>query len=735
MKLIRLYLENFICYEISEIDFTTFSSALIVGKINGNDIYSNGTGKSSIFKAIEYVLFNQARETKLEKLVRDGTTKCKVVLDIESNGKIYRISRSRTAKGTSDLSLFERNGFDDQNVNPYSSALTEEQVKLFWNNISSRRTNDTEEDLKKLHKVNLEAFLSTNHFIQNDFTGLPTATAGQRKKILKEALQLIIYTKLEKIASEESKLLSKELDKKRAALNAIGDPQKDIDLILTKIIDIDNQIISKTSQVESKKTKVEDLSFRISELTSKFSTLDSQSAAFVKKQADCALKVKKLETSVAEADQRRKNAAQAGKDIIKDKKELKSQEKSIPTEDLEKLDSLKNNVVILRDKGSVASSNISNLKLELVDLKIPMPDDSLCKHCRQPLTDAHRQVCKNLIKDEISTKEQKITELQVELSETKKKILATEEEIKSIENRKRQLESLTIKIDQKDKEISDKIKIHDEYNVIWQSSKNELNDVLLELEQSKLDVENSSSPELVKLRNEISDERQKLIQLKKDLDQRTIELNTIVSSKAVLDFSLKEKQSLLSKKSILDKEIFDLDESYNIYPDVVEAFGSRGIPNQIVQNILDELQTEANNLLTQLKPGLQLAFSIEKTKGDGEVDDDLEINYFLNGKGRDYGQLSGAMKLCALFSLKLGLSFLLQKKIGAEINFLLIDEIDQSLDKAGVDAFADIIKFFQKDFTILVITHNDRLKDKFSHAILVDQDRNMISKAQVVSSW
>ena len=59
----------------------------------------------------------------------------------------------------------------------------------------------------------------------------------------------------------------------------------------------------------------------------------------------------------------------------------------------------------------------------------------------------------------------------------------------------------------------------------------------------------------------------------------------------------------------------------------------------------------------------------------------------------------------------------------------------RSLDKASVDFFADIVKFFQKDYTILVITHNDRLKDKFSHAILVEQDINMVSRARLVSSW
>jgi DNA repair exonuclease SbcCD ATPase subunit len=48
----QLYIENFSCHEKSVIDFTQFSSALIVGKIENSDLYSNGVGKTTIFKAI-----------------------------------------------------------------------------------------------------------------------------------------------------------------------------------------------------------------------------------------------------------------------------------------------------------------------------------------------------------------------------------------------------------------------------------------------------------------------------------------------------------------------------------------------------------------------------------------------------------------------------------------------------------------------------------------------------------
>ena len=41
-----------------------------------------------------------------------------------------------------------------------------------------------------------------------------------------------------------------------------------------------------------------------------------------------------------------------------------------------------------------------------------------------------------------------------------------------------------------------------------------------------------------------------------------------------------------------------------------------------------------------------------------------------------------------------------------------------------MDAFANIVKFLQNNLTVLVITHNDRLKDKFNTAILVEKDNS-----------
>ena len=66
------------CYSYGFIDFSQFNAALIIGKIENNELYSNGVGKSTIFKAIEYLLFNQA-DVNLEKIIRDDMPSCKVL--------------------------------------------------------------------------------------------------------------------------------------------------------------------------------------------------------------------------------------------------------------------------------------------------------------------------------------------------------------------------------------------------------------------------------------------------------------------------------------------------------------------------------------------------------------------------------------------------------------------------------------------------------------------------------
>lgn len=736
MKPIYLHLENFQCHKNSEIELSNVTSALIIGQVNGNDLHSNGVGKSTIFKAIEFCLFNEcSKGLKLEKLINDEANKCKVIFDFAINNKIYRISRARTKKGATDLSLFIRSSYEEDGVNPHCKSLTEDISKKFWDDISCRRTPDTEEVLEKILKINYRAFYNGYYFAQDDHhTGLATSTKTERKEILKGTLQLVIYNALHKFVTAKANILQKDLEKKNAVFHSVQDFSKEIIDKETKLAELVEGIAFQNTKIalQSERTKIQ--SDTVSQLKNKSKTLIEQVDHVLKRKKEHLNKISKIEIGISDFSVKRKSVISAAKEINAEIASLKETILNIIVLDSTILQGKKVELEAIKSLFAEKSALINSSKTEIQELRIPLPDGGVCKHCRQPLTEAHRRECEKSDLNNIKLKEDYIKFLSAEMQNLSLMIKKNNDEILQDEKNIKELESLKIKLSVKEKEIVDKRALYSEYELLLGSQKIELLNLNEELEKIKNEENESSAKEVQELQLLIEIEEKKLFAENGSLSDLNKLLSNFNSEKAVCEHAILEKKKSNKQKADLKNEIILLDEEYSGFPNVIEAFGPTGIPNLIIQNVLDDFQLEANKILEQIRPGLQLSFLIEKTKGDGQQDDDLDIEYFLNGKSRDYMQLSGAQKLCVMFSLKLGVAYLLRNNIGATFDMLLLDEIDPALDKASVDAFADIIKFFQKDFTILVITHNDRLKDKFSHVIIVEQDHDMISTAKLITS-
>jgi DNA repair exonuclease SbcCD ATPase subunit len=734
MNIQRLYIENFMCHETSFIDFTQFNAALIIGKVENNDAYSNGVGKTTIFKAIEYVLFNQA-DVNLEKIIRDDSSFCKIVLDFKIDDQEYRVSRKRTKKGITDLSLFKRNSIDTENNVYHDEQNLPVENELYWNNISSRRAVDTEKDLESLIKINFKSFRSTIHFLQNDFTGLTTATPEKRKLLLKEALNLLVYSKLEKIAKEKAMILSKEIERNRTIIDNLGNPSQELKELNIKLLETDSVLETKNLELNQLSKIYLRTQSEIQELNTKYSITKSKFSDLLDHESVLSAEKNRLEISVKEYTSKKNNIIKSAKDLIKELQDLKDLQIKLIEVDYSQIDILNAEIVKLTQQSAHHAVIVQNNMLQYEELKIPVPDDEVCKHCRQPLTEEHKKFCKLDLKNKIADCLRNIDLSKKEIAIINKNILHHQQLVNTLNLSKQQLESVNTKITSKNKEIQDKKAIHNDYSSLLDKFVTELSSKTIDLEKLKNDLANSSMKDAENIKCEIDVKKTILKEIENKTSCVNKELAHFNATKAIINHSIDQKNKDNIKLADLYKDVDKLQESFIVYPSVLQAFSSTGIPNLIIQNVLDDLQIEANTLLSQLRPGLQLSFIVEKIKNDGGEADTLDIKYFVGGRERYYEQLSGAMKLAVTFSLKLGLSFLLQKMIGTNIRFLLLDEIDQSLDKASVDAFADIVKFFQKDFIILIITHNDRLKDKFSHAILVEQDSNMISRAKVVNSW
>lgn len=735
MKPRRLYIKDFMCYDRAYIDFEQFSSALIVGRSEGDPDEANGVGKTTIFKSMEYVLFNQSN-FNLERIIRDDANACKVIFDFAIGDQEYRLTRTRTRKGSTDLSLYERTTESGQVDQVLHDDINEPIIEeKYWKDISGRRAADTEKDLAKLLKINYKSFRSFVHFVQHDFTSLATATPEKRKAILKDALNLAIYAKLEKIAKDKSAAIIRELDRCRILIDNLSDPESNLILLHQQKEKTEKDIVAHTLSLKDRQSSLEEISIRTNELTTKYNGLEEKLSTLVNKEQALIQGKSKTETSIKEYQTKKTNVIQDARNLISEVKQLEETQVKLVAIDFSQIDILAEKIEEKKVLVTQHNVNIKNCLSEYEELKIPMPTDSVCKHCRQPMTDQHRREC--AAKDQA-----RIVELQNSVKESKSIIQKTNIDIQAhqlnISNMtlsKQHLESVMTKIVTKKNEIANKRELHEEYSGNFKKFSTELEEKEKELVQLREELKTSSIDEAKVLHKQIENEKQSIKKENVQITIYTKELTHFTNQKAVLQHNINLKTQDRQKKTDLVKLVGELENKLGMYPLVIQAFSSTGIPNLVIHNILDDLQIEVNKLLSQFRPGLQLSFAIEKTKGDGTEADTLDIQYLIGGKERYYEQLSGAMQLMVLFSLKLGLSFLLQNLLGIEVKFLLLDELDQSLSKGRVDAFVDIIKVLQKDFTILIITHNDNLKDKFENIILVEQNINMISTAKVVSAF
>src|SRR5690606_7892361 len=140
-------------------------------------------------------------------------------------------------------------------------------------------------------------------------------------------------------------------------------------------------------------------------------------------------------------------------------------------------------------------------------------------------------------------------------------------------------------------------------------------------------------------------------------------------------------------------------------------------------NCLNELQFETNKALQELRPDLEVQF-----------DADLNFTYRRNGIEKDYHQLSHGQHVYIALALKRSLSRIIQRKMGIDIKALFFDEIDSPLDAAGVEALSHAIKKWQDEFKIFLVTHNQDLKNKFSHSIVIEEGDDG-ADATIKTSW
>jgi len=482
----KLNLKNFMAYKDIEIDFSNIHVACISGE--------NGAGKSSILDSITWCLWEQARTSQKDNLIRLGENEMHVELTFKVENNTYRVIRKLRKINKTSQSILE---FQILSSNNTYKSLTGKGVK------------ETQNKIIEVIKMDYDTFINSVFILQGKSDEFTTKKPKERKEILSNILNLYNYDKL----NEKAKEIKKEFLIKRDYLsNDIEIIQEQIKEEVLLLKELENlyleknnlEILLKSKELEILKNKniKDDICNQILKLEALKKVYTKNIEIFKQKQNDLEFIKDKIIYN---------NEIISLREEIENKynllTELKEKENNI-LEKYKKFLELKNykndiEIKIKNEKNNIEnelSLNISNLK----NLEIDLNDKEKIIKEKDKVLNAFEKYKK--AKEEENIYQSKIDKFH-NLSNTKSDIEKSINTI-SIEYTKK-ISELETKINEFNKIISDEDKIKDELLTL-----NKINDILekLNIEKEYIEEEGKKNNEKIRYSEMIKKANQEKIE-------------------------------------------------------------------------------------------------------------------------------------------------------------------------------------------------------------------------------
>jgi DNA repair protein SbcC/Rad50 len=214
--------------------------------------------------------------------------------------------------------------------------------------------------------------------------------------------------------------------------------------------------------------------------------------------------------------------------------------------------------------------------------------------------------------------------------------------------------------------------------------------------------------ELPKITEQIAD-------LERGQNALIIEERNIRDRLAASKEKLKQLAQMAVEKQEKERMLIQSKEDESIFAELARCFSKRGIQALIIEETLPDIEYEANLLLgkmTDNRMALRLQTQRDTKKGDTIETLDIWIADELGS--RAYDMYSGGEAFRIDLALRIAISRLLVRRVGASMPILIIDEGFGTQDNAGLEKLIEAINAIQDDFEkVFVITHLDELKDRF----------------------
>lgn len=232
-----LSIRGFLSYHnLTEIDLTAIDVACISG--------ANGAGKSSIFDAITWALFGEARRTD-DTIIHShpAVNAAEVALIFEYENNLYRVLRTRPKNASARLE------FQVAQAETVPELVDKESLaQIRWHSLTERTLRDTQAQIRKILRLDYDTFINASFFLQGKADQFTTQTPGKRKEILSSILGLEIWEEYRQRAIERRKtvenqiaLIDQTLQEIESELNEEADRRARLKQIESQLSEIQQQ--------------------------------------------------------------------------------------------------------------------------------------------------------------------------------------------------------------------------------------------------------------------------------------------------------------------------------------------------------------------------------------------------------------------------------------------------------------------------------------------------------------
>lgn len=677
---------------------------------------------SAIFDSIRWCLTSKSRFGTKDKVVKRGKALCKVIFEFIIEEQTYKIVRRFNKRsGIMDVNFYKKDG-DKWNAD----------------GLTCDTPTATNRKIIEIIKMSDDTLVNSIYFKQNDISGFASATTAKRKEILKEVLQIGIWDDFQQMAKDSLKQFEEQRDALEIRLKIIGNTETQKENNNIKVKDLEQKIFLINSNLESleidlskQKQIVANLEtviaqkggFDILKLKKEKKSISIRAGEVKLKRGELLDQIKINNTNIVNATNDRQ--ALTSKLLKLAKKvskvswigEEKVQEifdkfkEKVPncqfsqTELYEKRDSLRGHQDLL-----------NCLKQDLNNLNAIKPGNE-CPTCLSKIDNPkdisqRRRERKKLIKSKIQEEESIITEMFEDVS-NKQNILNRANEALI------ELGKTELMIDKNISMCSDSVHRNEIIQMELKNLDITLKTLKDEYDKIKEILNTIKETNIYDKLDNVKTKRDELLQnidiYKKDLLELSIQHGILKGHGEELERKNSEKVVINNQLSTALKEV-------DVYKNLSKAFGKDGIQAIIMENVTEDLRKYTNAILKQIcNDPMTIDFVTQKQTGAGSWKEQFDIRISVGSNELDFDDLSGGEQVRISIALRLALSQLLMRRIGSNVKFLLLDEVDQALDRQGIDALAAAILALSKNLKILVITHNEAMKEKFDNIITIQK--------------